>query len=310
MRNKEYADSTENDLIIVAGIGTIKNLSPFMRTLRTTGSKCGVVLLTDDDAFIDPVTLELSENCGLQIYRCGKFNPPPDHYYAPHGYVYYLIHAFLKKNVNNIGRVIILDLFDVVFQGDPFNIQVNDQYINVVDEGHTFYQSPINIHWYGFANWREWPKVPLSKLFDYYLCSGYFGGSAKDILNLITIFVNIYDYSTSAPDQGVFNYIFFGKGKEYGLKRSPFRKFELVHHIYNCRKCRKIPRGVIGRIPQRGNMKDYASLVHHYYKSKPLMASILYACPRLPGQLNYLGRQSENDLKNLQKEFPAENLNV
>ena len=303
VRNQEYADSTEKDLLIVAGIGSIRNLAPLLRTLRTTGSKCGVVLLTDDDAKIDPITQEIAENCGLQIYRCGKYVPPPGLPYAPYAYVYYLINAFLEQNKNNLGRVILVDLFDTVFQGDPFNVQVNDKYINAVDEGLFFLSSELNRQWYSQADWLNWPKLPLSKYLRLYICSGYFAGTAKDISHLMNVFVDFYDFTSNAPDQGVFNYLFFAKSKEYGLKKSPFRKKELVHHTIACKKCREKHHRVIGKIPQRWNSKQYASVVHHYYKSKMLSASILFACPRLPGQLGYLPKLSENEINELEKNY-------
>ena len=302
VRNQEYADSTEKDLLIVAGVGEVRNLGPLMRTLRTTGSKCGVVLLTDDETEIDPVTEELALNCGLQIFRCGIFDPP-NLFYAPNAYIYYYIKAFLERNINTLGRVIVADLYDTVFQGDPFNVQVNDQYINAVDEGLRYYASWTNRQWYSHADWRRWPKLPFSKYSYLYLCSGYFAGSAKDILHLITVFVNFYDYYSNAPDQGVFNYLFLEKGKEFGLKRNPFRKNELVHHTIASKNSRKKHHRVIGKIPQRWNTKRYASVVHHYYKSEILSASILYACPRLPNQLFYLPRLNETEIDELEAKY-------
>ena len=303
VRNQEFADSTENDLIIVAGVGQVRNLGPFMRTLRTTGSKCGVVLLTDDNTIIDPITEEIAINCGLQIYRCGIFEPPPL-YYAPNAYVYYYIKAFLEKNIDKLHRVIVVDLFDTVFQGDPFNVQVNGEYINAIDEGLFYLSSWTNRQWYSHADWRKWPKVPLSKYLSLYLCSGYFGGNAKDLLKLITVFVNFYDYYSNAPDQGVFNYLFLAKGKEYGLKRSPFRWHELVHHTTHAAKnIRKKHHRVLGKIPARWNTKKYASVIHLYYKSEILTASILFACPRLPNQSYYIARLNENEINNLEKKY-------
>ena len=300
VRNQEYADSTENDLLLAGAVGQPKNIAPFIRSLRTTGSKCSCVLLIDDDMEIDPISLQIAEECGMQIIRCGKFIDYP-YPCARNNYIYFFIEAFLEQNVHKFDRVIIVDLYDTVFQGDPFNVQVQRTYINAVDENHDYYHNYINRDW---INQAGWPHLQVYEWGYHYLCSGYLGGSAKDILHLIQVFTQYADLSSGIHDQGIFNYLFVKKSKMYGLKRSPYRKIEFVYHTIGGKTHRLEGRRNLGNIPTRSDVKSYASVLHHVYSSIYLQASILWSCPRIsPLQTNYMAHMTEEEIEDMETNF-------
>ena len=294
VRNKEYANSTPRDLLLVSAVGTIRNIVPLMRTLRTTGSKCSVVLITDDESYIDPISLEIVQECGLQIIRCGNMNLPgidiKQYKWSAYSYVYYYLQSFLRQNIDSFDRVMICDLFDTVFQGDPFNTQVTDEYINAVDEGATLSQSEENIKCLQGAG----PIELTEEILNYhYACSGYFAGSAKNMLKLLDSFCDLVDFATNTPDQGIFNYIFLHPNV-YGLKRSPFRETEFVHHFVNSKIILKKGKRTLGNVPTRRDVNHYASVLHHYYMSKTFVTSLLKTCPRQSKtQIKYVARFNE-----------------
>ena len=303
VRNKEFADSKENDLLLAGAVGEPKNIPSFIRSLRTTGSKCSCVLLIDDDMVIDPITLQTADECGMQIIRCGKYVDYP-YGYASNGFIYFFIKAFLEQNVHKFDRVIIVDLYDTVFQGDPFNVQVQKTCINAIDENHDLLHNRINRDW---TNHAGWPHLHALELGYRYLCSGYFGGSAEDILHLVQVYCQYADLSSGAPDQGVFNHLFIKKSKMYGLKRCPYRKIEFVFHTIGGKTHRLKGRRNLGNIPTRSDVNSYASVVHHVYSSKYLQASILWSCPRSsPSQPNYMGRMPEQYITKMEKNFPKD----
>ena len=298
VRNKKFANSTPRDLLLVSSVKTIRNIVPLMSTLRTTGSKCSAVLLTDDQAYIDPISLRIVTECGLQIIRCGSMELPKigeDSYkWSAYSYIYYYLRAFLSQNIEKFDRVIICDLFDVIFQGDPFNTQVTYDYINAIDEGVYLRDSEPNIKWIHYAGPVELTQKDLDTP---YLCSGYFSGSAKNILHLLDVFCEYVDFATNTPDQGIFNYLFI-KGDQFGLKKNPIRMDELVHHTVVSTNILQRGHRTLGNIPARWNNNFYASVIHQYYKSKYLVRSILKVCPReSTSQTNYVAKWKERKIR-------------
>ena len=298
VRNREFSDSTKRDLIILGALNKIENLSPFMRSLRTTGSRCSVVLLTDDSAYIDEVTLKSAVDCGLQIIRCGK-DLAPDFPYGAHNFIYYLIQEFLHQNEGKFDRVMTVDLYDVVFQGDPFNIQVRRDFINAIDEGARFIDSKTNRDW-----WPKYkPPLKKSELKNYYVCSGYFAGSQEMMTKFIDLFVKVTDLETGTADQGTFNYIILRELEKANLTKNPLRNEELVYNTLGFRLFfERFKYKKMGNIRSVRSHRFFASIVHRYYTSTIMSKSILKACPRLSKtQINYLAKCDEKCIMKLEK---------
>ena len=298
VRNQEYADSSEKDIIILGALEKIENLSPFMRSLRTTGSKCSVVLLTDDASYIDEVTLQSALDCGLQIIRCGH-DLAPDFPYGPHNFIYYLIKEFLEQNKGKFDRVITIDLYDVIFQGDPFNVQVGRDFINAIDEGARFIDSRTNRNW-----WPKYkPPLKSSELQNYYVCSGYFAGSQEMMTRFIDLFIENTDLETGTADQGTFNYIVLREMEKANLTKNPFREKELVYNTLGLNLFfERYAYKQMGNIRTVRSHDAFASIVHRYYTSGVMTKSILKACPRISKtQINYLAKCNDACIKKLEK---------
>lgn len=111
------SNSSPNDLIISTKFHKITEILPFVRTLRSTGCKATLVIITDDGVLkkLTHNHLKQIENCGIIFYNLHKFKI---------GYVgttrFIPITDYIMKNKQYIDRIIMIDAYDVVFQGDPF----------------------------------------------------------------------------------------------------------------------------------------------------------------------------------------------
>ena len=284
-------NSSPKDVLICNAIGKAKNCILFVKTLRTTGSKAKCVFLVDSHAYasISQDTKQIVENCGGQIINCG---PVPFHKrFDGHNYCYVFSYYFIQRNMDKIDRVMICDMYDTVFQGDPFNEQIENDKLNIVDEGATFSTIP------GESN-REWLlafnyTLPQEQYNDYYLCSGYIAGKAKIVLQTLKLYLKNHSFGKRRHDQAAFNYLYFSgilsKNNISIIKR---RQNELVRHISY------VPLGNhshIGDVRGIRNESIYATIIHHYYLDGNFQISLLRHCPRETKNLEkYLGRTKES----------------
>lgn len=111
-------NSTSRDVVIACGFNTLAGSLPFIISLRSTGSKASCVIFTNKKARNFPVYLELFEKYGVQLIYVDLHGlPKKDIYYVRH-IIYY---HFYRKNRDKIDSVVETDLFDTVFQADPFH---------------------------------------------------------------------------------------------------------------------------------------------------------------------------------------------
>ena len=271
------ANSSPNDVIFAAAIGKVENIIPFLRTLRTTGSLCRVVLCLDKDAknALSNEVYNYALNCGCQFIFLNKNVKNNDRWSAIH-YVRFLMLHFLEENRNaNIDRILNFDLFDTVFQGDPFNYQVDHRYINVADEGQTIDQILI------MRFWCSWTFRLYESYKDYiYICSGYVGASYKNMITFLRLFLHLCDMY-NGNDQALYNYIYLRHfGDKYNIPRAPLRQNELVLHAsikwlyFDYKKMI-----TIGDARSMRNDDFFPAVVHQYYRNSNFMLSVVKACP-------------------------------
>lgn len=275
VRNTE-PNSTPRDLILTVALGGVQNLIVFMRTLRTTGSKCSVVILTDHKAYlaIGDETREYAQNCGCQIIDCGD-DPVQEYKFGPHNYCYYLMYLFLYNNQGKFDRVVNIDLYDAAFQGDPFNFQVNTTHLNMIDEGSDY--TTDNGEW--MYNWYKdgFGLLTDEERKDLYLCSGYLGGPPSLFMLFIEEFLKITIWEKGIADQATYNYL-VTKGALANVSRNKVRKNELVYNI--AFKRLKDEPNQMGDIRTIRNVNFHSVIIHQYYFSPPFAVSLLRACPR------------------------------
>ena len=134
-KNVGYSDSSQRDVIITYAAKKVWNIALLQRTLRTTKSNASLVILLDREAIdsIDNITFKFFENCSTQVVLIPDV-PYKSHHFGCKNYLIPLMYLFLKYNRFMINRVIFVDLYDTLFQGDPFNSLIRKQEIHIVRE--------------------------------------------------------------------------------------------------------------------------------------------------------------------------------
>jgi hypothetical protein len=111
-------DSSARDVILSLAISQLVNVYPLIRTLRTTRCKARFILFVDTLA-VERYSSRFAElrTCGVQFINLGP-NPTDS---LPRDLLRQVCyHRFLAVNRFAIDRVLVIDLFDTVFQSDPF----------------------------------------------------------------------------------------------------------------------------------------------------------------------------------------------
>ena len=281
------SNSTPRDVVIAVSIGKATNMIIFVKSLRTTGSKAQCVFLVDDVASnkISRLTRDIIKKCGGRIINCG--NVPYKKYLDGHNYCYFFALSFLEANIDTFDRAIISDMYDTVFQGDPFTEQFSSEKFNIVDEGvtyDTFPTGPANREWL-----KPWNIYGPSKL--KYYCTGYMGASTKILIHALRLFAMQHRFGEGRHDQAAFNYLYLsGILDKNGIGTVKERKNEEIRHLAMIPP----PNKTLGYITSINSDKTYATAIHHYYAVNTTRNSIINFCPKEdPGLEDYLNRKKE-----------------
>ena len=276
--NNVFPNSSPYDVIIVFAYGKLQNIELFIRTLRTTKSKASCVFIMERKAFhINSQRKYFIQKCGIQILT---FDFPNDIYNIENkSYLFHLAELFLRSNQANIKRVAIMDLFDTVFQGDPFNGLLPTDSIHIVDEGTLYgdksYISKTNKKWIfahdlNFRFTKEQLKIKL-------WCAGYIEGPSFHMINLLHLYNQVIVNNKTAVDQGGFNYInLTGMIQRAKIPVAPLSFNERVRHSSLFKIRQTFP-----NVTTMYNSSLIATVLHHYYNSNDkFKISLLNACPR------------------------------
>jgi hypothetical protein len=126
-------DSTPRDLVLLTMMNKAINVVPFVRTLRTSGSRATVVIFTDVVAMrkLDTNLTLFLEGCGCTVICVERIALTLDsHFYLRH----FVFYDFLRTRYQLFDRVVTLDLYDTIFQGDPFFSGFNRDAIGFVGD--------------------------------------------------------------------------------------------------------------------------------------------------------------------------------
>ena len=190
-------------------------------------------------------------------------------------------------NKHLINRVIFVDLFDVLFQRDPFSSKyIKKGEIHIVRETITNREHLGKLNWprcyFHDFTWVRWD--------DFQINSGYFGGYIEEILIFMNVFCQYSRYNRCI-DQGLVNVMDqWQMLDKYGIKISGIRQDEWVLQVYKHSLKRGFPY-------LQGNYMDNvtASIAHLYYHgNENLFRSVLKHCPRISTTMNnYLSKKGD-----------------
>ena len=288
--NNTDSNSSPKDVIISCAAHRTFNFVLFQRTLRTTHSNATIVLFLDRKAYesLDLDSLAFSKNCQTQIIITPDV-PPSCPLKGSKNFMFYHICQFIRINEERINRVIFLDLFDSLFQADPFTKSFHKNEIYICRE---HLKNKINLD---IPTWiRQFdPNFTLSdqQKEQKPLNSGFFGAYSRDMLTFFNEFLKYSSFDTR-HDQALINMLdFYQVYQRIGLQIKPIDFNERVTHFSYKYITRPFP-----FLPGNYNDKITATIIHLYYNGNDnLRKSILYVCPRITKQMeNYLDRKATN----------------
>lgn len=194
--------STSRDLVVVIALGRNQEIIPRLRSLRTSGCKAKIILITDNknsysEGFI---------NCGVDIVKLKLSNKLGKNQILVLRYVF--ISQILKNYGHAFDRVLYYDGFDTYFQYDPFE--------NITKDPYAFHVSPERMK-HKESGWsRGWAEdltgVDFDKVFgtNQIYCGGVFLGGVKAMEMVTGLVATIIgrDFDVFATDQIVYDWIF------------------------------------------------------------------------------------------------------
>lgn len=208
------SNSCQKDAILTIGINKLFNLLPFIRTLRTAGSKCRFILFLNNESMhaYEPKFYQKAKDCGVE-FRVVKILEQWTKEQV--WYIRFMIYKnFLIENKKEIRRVFFCDLYDTVIQHDPFMPEFKYDVLYLSNEGYPNKKSLISIHdlntGFNVFNFTENQKKEIldRDIFN----GGLQGGSTEIMIRFCDIMLksgNPKTFEVYAIDQGYLNIIIY-----------------------------------------------------------------------------------------------------
>lgn len=295
VRNRNNSNSTPRDVIFSAMFIKSYNLIPSIRSIRSTMSSCSIIIFTDSYLYdsINPDLAEFFNNCGCFLINIGTL-PFSDrnNLFMMRNYVTY---QFLQVNSHLFDRIIIIDLYDTIFQGDPFISTFPTDTIGVSTE-------TLKIQ----GRHLEGAKILLGDKLAMSNCDhrqivncGTILGGTKVMLQFLQQFItmanrlNKNDYAalvrTRFPDQAIVNSLICGNIlTEIHIKYRLYNASDEYITIYKLFRNRYLDFSLGNFIYQS---EEYPLLIHLFDRSRQFCKSVLDSCPpifEIPKTYNYI----------------------
>ena len=283
--SKDGCNSTPRDVVITCAAYDTCNLVLFQRTLRTTGCKATLILFMDQIAIdnMDPDTLEFTKQMNTYIFLTPT---PPGKGVRTKNYFAYIFKEFLRENEFKIDRVIFSDLFDTLFQEDPFNTRLPTKSLHIVHENIRNKLNKVNymfmrktISGFKFDNVTGEMKT---------INSGYAGGPVSLVKAYFTQQLSILTF-TNGDDQGSTNILYVtGTFVNKGIPIAEDDYNGKIRHLVFYKSNLPFPK-VNGHI----NKSVRAAVIHlYYYLPTQSLVSLLRVCPRITKNMkNYIPKK-------------------
>ncbi|EAX97939.1 hypothetical protein TVAG_316040 [Trichomonas vaginalis G3] len=217
------------------------------------------------------------QNLGIILIDVGNTQLiQPDDVFCQ-AYIYMI--NFIRRNFWDVNRVIKIDLYDTVFQGDPFTQSLPKGAVHLLEEGLSFLSSEGNVN-------MDLLNALGYKVQDFnyhYVCAGYFGGDVEEILNFLSFSLTFYLFGRHWHDQALFNYLLMtGIYENNHIFIKKYDSLSLVRHLSGI-KLRD--NQFLGNVTSAYRNDRYAAIIHHYYLGKDFLYSIYRSCP--PTSIKY-----------------------
>lgn len=206
-----HANSSPRDLIISLISGGYVNFMTYVRTLRSTGCKATVIVLIDDKCYnrLSNRERQVLDECGINLINYGDITPVFKKYIYETRLI--LMYGIILTYRKQFDRVIIADIFDTIFQSDPFIPGFNNNTMCFTTEGYFNNNDPTNN-----TKWIKVADPDYFKDIHFYddkivINGGLFFGSTDGILLFFKLFLSLKvfdDFTVKTVDQGYMNYLY------------------------------------------------------------------------------------------------------
>ncbi|EAX92583.1 hypothetical protein TVAG_496170 [Trichomonas vaginalis G3] len=147
--------STNRDMIITTAFNKINNFIPFINSLRTFNNECRILVITDRHTYRKAASIIKKAQCGVEFLIIPyKFEDKIDIWF----YRWAIIGDYLLQNQKYIDNVIQIDLFDTIFQSDPFSRFTG---------GNIFYLCHEDANYYKLFNENVWVQYEFENTCRY-----------------------------------------------------------------------------------------------------------------------------------------------
>lgn len=201
-----YRGSTKRDVVLFSADIYHVGLELAVKSLRSAGSQCRIVLLSAKTLSLSFQTKKLFKTLDVEVFdNCSNVNSSRD--YVPHMLRFEFEKQWIEEHRNEIDRVFHSDAFDVYFQKDPFGPDISNDKITFVLEPHAFRSCGWNLAWmtdcYG--------SIVMQQLNTrFIICSGSIIGGADPYLKLINLMMSQKEWSKCwkpSYDQPIVNFL-------------------------------------------------------------------------------------------------------
>jgi hypothetical protein len=284
------------DVILITFCGEVFGIIPFIRTLRTTGSKATVIAFIDKKA-----KMKLTTKHFLQLKGCNlNFKEIGDWPFVPGRSVFFIPMAdYLYKQQQYVRRVILADGFDIIFQGNPFTENFENEKIMFFSETQlTFKQLKFQIRLFHSL---PLPDPTLDNFNVLVINSGMIAGSCLSILKLLDLYLKYLDYHNYShffeADQMIFNYLIYkGFLSRYQIEYLIDPPNGLCSVLIKGNRSYFLSK-TFGKVLSYDN-KTIALIVHFYDRFNNLFEGILKFCFKENIGIKNLMRKNKLKLKN------------
>lgn len=204
-KRHDLKKSTNADLALTFGFGDqIHYFLTWMRSLRNTGCNCGVLIFVSPGylKFFTNETLKELQNCGANFLTLNSFEGADERTLRN-----LVILSFLDQYGSFFNRIFINDIFDTLFQGDPFDEHLPKDKVTVSIERVTFKHHGWAIEKQNYTDDNFTGDFYSNKLL---LNGGIFMGPSFKVYELyLTMFNPKIFFRENVNDQSILNYVYY-----------------------------------------------------------------------------------------------------
>ena len=270
------SSSTPHDLILTVGINSLDGGTPFIKSLRATNTNATIVILVDTKTLetVDPRMIRIFEKCGAVIIDAGFYSFPSEDKVKDMRFG--ILNKFLRACGSFFNRVVVVDLVDTVFQGDPFTAEYNWSKLNIGHENIQIRKENITKNLI-----KEIPNINHTYFMKkQVLNSGVIWGNPESIIEIfehLLQYMNTNQNNETTSDQGFFNVVVHSgdlkkDGIEYSL-HGPNTAFSTIALNLN-----NFSNADLGKI-KHYKRKNPTLLIHQYDRSLQIIETIIRHCP-------------------------------